>query len=51
MVVCTAIVARFGRDKLFFVSLPGWFVTVLFFLALSKVMQRNVPSIASSPSA
>jgi purine-cytosine permease-like protein len=44
--ISSAIVFRFGADKLFFVSLPGWFVTVLLYLALSKVMQcgaRPVP--------
>jgi purine-cytosine permease-like protein len=43
----TAIVFRFGADKLFFVSLPGWFVTVLLYVALSKVMQRGVPPLAA----
>lgn len=43
----TAIVFRFGADKLFFVSLPGWFVTVLLYLALSKVMQRGALPVAA----
>jgi purine-cytosine permease-like protein len=39
------IVTTFGRDKLFFVSLPGWFVAVLLYLILSKWMQgaRSMP--------
>ncbi len=44
MAFCTGIVAAFGRDKLFFVSLPGWFVTVLLYLALSAILQRGAPS-------
>jgi len=33
------VVTVFGRDKLYFVSLPGWFVAVLLYALLSKVMQ------------
>lgn len=44
----TAIVFRFGADKLFFVSLPGWFVTVLLYVALSKVMQRGALPLATA---
>jgi purine-cytosine permease-like protein len=36
-----AVVSAFGRDKLFFVSLPGWFVAVVLYAGLSKVMQAG----------
>lgn len=36
------IVFKLGSDKLFFVSLPGWFVTVALYIGISKVVQRNV---------
>ena len=50
MGVGTAIVARFGQDKLFFVSLPCWFVTVLLYIGLSALMQRRAVScLAKSP--
>jgi purine-cytosine permease-like protein len=41
MAVCTVIVMKLGSDKLFFVSLPGWFVTVILYIALSRWMQRG----------
>ena len=44
MGVGTAIVARFGQDKLFFVSLPCWFVTVLLYIGLSALMQCRAVS-------
>lgn len=49
--VCSALVFRFGADKLFFVSLPGWFVTVLLYLALSKVMQRGALPVTAAKEA
>jgi len=36
---------------MYFVSLPGWFITALCYIGLSKVMQRNVvPHTAAVPS-
>ena len=49
--VCSGIITVFGHDKMYFVSLPGWFVTALCYIGLSKVMQRNVaPHAAAVPS-
>jgi purine-cytosine permease-like protein len=49
--VCSGIITAFGHDKMYFVSLPGWFVTALCYIGLSKVMQRNVaPHAAAVPS-
>ena len=45
MVVCTLLV-KSGGMQIYFVSLPGWFVTALLYLGLSKAMQANVPMIA-----
>jgi len=28
-----------GRTQIFFVSLPGWFITSLLYVALSKLLQ------------
>jgi len=39
--VCTALVLK-GGVQIYFVSLPGWFITVIVYIVLSKVMQRNV---------
>jgi purine-cytosine permease-like protein len=39
---CVGLLAAFGADKIFFVSLPGWFVTVLVYVALSKRLQQKV---------
>ncbi len=36
--VCTALVLT-GRTQIFFVSLPGWFVTSLLYVGLSKLLQ------------
>lgn len=36
---CVGLLCAFGADKLFFVSLPGWFVTVLAYVILSKKLQ------------
>jgi purine-cytosine permease-like protein len=38
--VCTGLVLS-GRTQIFFVSLPGWFVTSLVYVGLSKVLQRG----------
>ena len=41
IVFCVGLLRAFGADKIFFVSLPGWFVTVLVYLVLSKRLQRK----------
>ena len=41
MAVCTALVLA-GGIQIYFVSLPGWFVTVILYIVLSRVMQRNI---------
>jgi len=45
--VCTGLVLT-GRTQIFFVSLPGWFVTSLLYVVLSKLLQgragRPVPA-------
>ncbi|MCX7008264.1 MAG: hypothetical protein NTY53_13625 [Kiritimatiellaeota bacterium] len=40
-----------GGVQIYFVSLPGWFVTALLYIGVSKVMQKNVPSLAAQPEA
>jgi hypothetical protein len=35
--VCTGLVLA-GRTQIFFVSLPGWFITSLLYVALSKLL-------------
>jgi purine-cytosine permease-like protein len=40
--VCTWLVLS-GGVQIFFVSLPGWFVAAILYLALSKVYQRKLP--------
>jgi purine-cytosine permease-like protein len=39
--VCTGLVLS-GRTQIFFVSLPGWFVTSLLYVGLSKLLQARV---------
>jgi purine-cytosine permease-like protein len=41
---CVALLSVFGADKLFFVSLPGWFFTVIVYIALSKKLQSSLPA-------
>ena len=36
--VCAGLVLT-GRTQIFFVSLPGWFITSLLYVALSKLLQ------------
>jgi purine-cytosine permease-like protein len=36
--ICTALV-KAGHTQIYFVSLPGWFVAVILYIGLSKVMQ------------
>ena len=45
IVFCVGMLCVFGEDKLFFVSLPGWFITVLVYVALSKIMQKRASSL------
>ena len=40
MAVCTGLVLS-GRTQIFFVSLPGWFITSLLYVALSKLLQAG----------
>ena len=40
---CVGLLAAFGADKIFFVSLPGWFVAVLVYVVLSRRLQRLLP--------
>ena len=40
MAVCTALV-QFGGVQIYFVSLPGWFVTTILYVALSKIWQKQ----------
>ena len=41
--VCTGLVLT-GRTQIFFVSLPGWFITSLLYVALSKLLQGPLGS-------
>jgi purine-cytosine permease-like protein len=38
-----------GGVQIYFVSLPGWFVTALLYIGLSKLMQKNVPALPAQP--
>jgi purine-cytosine permease-like protein len=38
---CVGLLALLGSDKIYFVSLPGWFVTVAIYIALSMRSQRS----------
>ena len=49
MGVCTWLVQS-GRTQIYFVSLPGWFVTSLLYVLLSKIQQRS-STIASQSTA
>ncbi len=40
MAVCTALV-QFAGVQIYFVSLPGWFVTAILYVALSRVVQKR----------
>jgi len=46
LVFCVTVIGLYGRDKLYFVSLPGWFVTALVYIGASKAMQKG--SLAST---
>ncbi|MDD4103243.1 MAG: hypothetical protein PHU80_11525 [Kiritimatiellae bacterium] len=39
IIFCVGMLAAFGTDKIFFVSLPGWFVSIMVYVAWSKRMQ------------
>jgi len=43
MAVCTALVLA-GGVQIYFVSLPGWFVTVILYIVLSRLMQKGLPA-------
>jgi len=47
MAFCTTLVLT-GRTQIFFVSLPGWFVTSLLYVGLSKVLQARTPQPAAA---
>jgi purine-cytosine permease-like protein len=41
--VCATLVLR-GHTQIYFVSLPGWFITAILYIVLSKLMQKSVGS-------
>ena len=41
LAACLGAVRYFGRDYMFFVSLPGWFLAVVLYIALSALLQRR----------
>ncbi len=43
-VALCAVLVKAGHTQIYFVSLPGWFVAVILYIILSKVMQRNAPT-------
>ncbi len=45
--VCTGLVLT-GRTQIFFVSLPGWFVTSLLYVVLSKLLQGRAGRLAAA---
>jgi purine-cytosine permease-like protein len=47
--VCTLLVFK-GGVQIYFVSLPGWFVTAILYMVLSKLVQKNLPVLAAQPS-
>ncbi len=46
MAICTLLVLKAGV-QIYFVSLPGWFVTVIVYIVLSKLMQKNPAATAT----
>lgn len=44
LAACLAAVWRWGQAYMFFVSLPGWFLAVVLYIALSFVLQRPRPA-------
>ena len=52
LAVCAALVLR-GGVQLYFVSLPGWFLAAILYIALSRLLQRPVAAANSrrSPAA
>ena len=49
MAFCVGLLFIFGIDKIFFVSLPGWFVTVLVYIILSQRLQAQPKRTPSRP--
>ena len=39
---CVLVMARYGADKMFFVSLPGWFVAAILYVVLSAFYQKQM---------
>ena len=39
---CVLIMTQYGADKMFFVSLPGWFVAAVLYVVLSAFYQKNM---------
>ncbi len=39
---CVLIMMRYGKDKMFFVSLPGWFVAAILYVVLSAFYQKKM---------
>lgn len=39
---CVLIMMRYGADKMFFVSLPGWFVAAVLYVVLSAFYQKKI---------
>jgi purine-cytosine permease-like protein len=42
LAACWGLVSYAGRDKIFFVGLPGWFLAAILYIVLSKFYQRRV---------
>jgi purine-cytosine permease-like protein len=47
--ICTGLVLT-GRTQIFFVSLPGWFVAALLYIAISRVYQKPIRAAQAAPS-
>ncbi|HMO84868.1 MAG TPA: hypothetical protein PKC18_08115, partial [Lacipirellulaceae bacterium] len=47
LAACLGAVRYFGRDYMFFVSLPGWFLAVFLYIVLSAALQRRDAGVAS----
>ena len=46
--ICTWLVQS-GRTQIYFVSLPGWFITSLLYVLLSKIQQPGKPTTSPTP--
>lgn len=40
--ICFIILNYVGKDYLFFVSLPGWFIAAVLYIGLSKIYQKKI---------